>query len=135
MTKLTQSQENFCLEIVKGVSPADAYNVAYPKNKGNMRSKQNMASALGLNPKVIKRVNDLRRKTEEGAILTAIEIQEKFTSIILDPESKVQEKINALKELGRIKGMYEIKIKQEVKMEFDLQEASRLIAESKARLK
>lgn len=66
---LTSKQEKFCEEIAKGKTQYESYIIAYPKaKKWNRNSVDREASILIQNPKIIQRVNQLRKSTEKKVI-------------------------------------------------------------------
>lgn len=87
--KLTQKQERFVQELIKGKSQRQAYRIAYPSSK---KWKDNVvdvkASELLKNGKVSVRYNELRgkviKRAEEKAIITAEEIIKEIASIAKD---------------------------------------------------
>lgn len=87
--KLTQKQERFVQELIKGKSQRQAYRIAYPSSK---KWKDNAvdvnASKLLKNAKVSLRFNKLRdklvKRTEEKAIITAEEIIQGIAEIAKD---------------------------------------------------
>lgn len=87
--KLTQKQEKFVQELIKGKSQREAYRIAYPSSK---KWKDNVvdvkASELLKNGKVSVRYNELRgkviKRAEEKAIITAEEIIKEIASIAKD---------------------------------------------------
>lgn len=87
--KLTQKQEKFVQELIKGKSQRQAYRTAYPNSK---KWKDNVvdvkASELLKNGKVSVRYNELRgkviKRAEEKAIITAEEIIQGIADIAKD---------------------------------------------------
>lgn len=87
--KLTQKQEKYVQELIKGKSQREAYRIAYPSSK---KWKDNVvdvkASELLKNGKVSVRYNELRgkviKRTEEKAIITAEEIIRGIANIAKD---------------------------------------------------
>lgn len=87
--KLTQKQEKYVQELIKGKSQREAYRIAYPSSR---RWKDNVvdvkASELLKNGKVSVRYNALRnrviKRTEEKAIITAEEIIKEIADIAKD---------------------------------------------------
>lgn len=86
---LTQKQEKFVQELIKGKSQREAYRIAYPKSKKWKDNSVDVnASKLLKNAKVSLRYEKLRNKlikrTEEKAIITAEEIIQGITDIAKD---------------------------------------------------
>lgn len=79
MTKLTQKQEQFCLAIVQGVTQRDAwraagYSCSYESIDGN-------AHRLASNPKILARVAELRKLTEDKTIMEIKERKQRLSEI------------------------------------------------------
>lgn len=87
--KLTDKQERFVQELIKGKSQREAYRIAYPSSRkwkdSNVDSK---ASALFKNGKVRARFNEIKgkviKRVEKKAIITAEEIIKEIASIAKD---------------------------------------------------
>lgn len=94
--KLTDKQERFVQELIKGKSQREAYRIAYPSSRkwkdGNVDSK---ASALFKNGKVRARFNEIKgkviKRVEKKAIITAEEIIKEIASIAKDDMSNYLE--------------------------------------------
>lgn len=87
--KLTQKQERYVQELIKGKSQREAYRIAYPSSR---KWKDNVvdvkASELLRNGKVSVRYNEIRgkvvKRAEEKAIITAEEIIQGIADIAKD---------------------------------------------------
>lgn len=86
--KLTQKQERFVQELIKGKSQREAYKAAYNAKKMSDNSIDVEANKLLKNPKVSLRYEALKSKvikrTEEKAIITAEEIIQGIADIAKD---------------------------------------------------
>ena len=80
--KLTQKQENFCLNILQGMSQREAYIKAGYSNKQSFVTIDRNACGLLKNNKVLTRLEELRQKTQNDKIASVIECQEILTEII-----------------------------------------------------
>ena len=67
---LTKKQEMFCQEVVKQDTYSAAYRIAYDCSKWNDESVNVEASKAMADPKIILRVNELKKKVEEKALYT-----------------------------------------------------------------
>lgn len=79
MTKLTDKQERFVQEIIKGKSQREAYKIAYPKSVNwTDNAVDSRASRLAKIDKVLTRYNELHnrliKEAEDECIITAKEI-------------------------------------------------------------
>ena len=78
--KLTQKQENFCLNIFQGMSQREAYIQSYKPNYAITTIDAN-ASRLASNEKVLKRLTELREKAQNNKIASVIERKEILSEI------------------------------------------------------
>jgi len=78
--KLTQKQENFCLNILQGMSQREAYIQSYKPNYAITTIDAN-ASRLASNEKVLKRLSELREKAQNSKIASVIERKEILSEI------------------------------------------------------
>ena len=78
--KLTQIQENFCLNILQGMSQREAYIQSYKPNYAITTIDAN-ASRLASNEKVLKRLTELREKAQNSKIASVIERKEILSEI------------------------------------------------------
>lgn len=85
---LTQKQERFVQELIKGETQRAAYKIAYNASKMSNKSIDEAASKLLKNTKVATRYNQLKSKVikraEEKAIITAEEVLREIASIAKD---------------------------------------------------
>lgn len=79
---LTANQEKFVQGIIEGLSQAEAYRNAYPKQKNTDKTVWENASRLMSNPKVKARVQELRDLMAKPTIMTAQERLEFLTGVI-----------------------------------------------------
>ena len=78
--KLTQKQENFCLNILQGMSQREAYIQSYKPAYAITTIDAN-ASRLASNEKVLKRLSELREKAQNNKIASVIERKEILSEI------------------------------------------------------
>lgn len=83
---LTDQQERFVQELIKGKSQREAYKIAYPKSaKWKENAIDSQASQLFKNSKVAKRYNELHnrviKESEFEAIATAKDVLKELTAI------------------------------------------------------
>lgn len=78
---LTNRQEKFVQELVKGKSQREAYKIAYPASlKWKENTVDSRASVLMRNEKVSKRYEELKKKIENRIVYDAAEVRQ----VILD---------------------------------------------------
>ncbi|MDD4873381.1 MAG: terminase small subunit [Dehalococcoidales bacterium] len=78
--KLTQKQENFCLNVFQGMSQREAYIQSYKPNYAITTIDAN-ASRLASNEKVLKRLSELREKAQNTKIASVTERKEILSEI------------------------------------------------------
>ncbi len=86
MKRLTDNQERFVQELIKGKSQREAYRIAYPKSKNWKDSAvDETASKLLKSPKVFPRYNELRdrliKEAEDECMVTAKEVLRELSYI------------------------------------------------------
>ncbi|MEG2050904.1 MAG: terminase small subunit [Oscillospiraceae bacterium] len=78
MSKITDKQERFIQELIKGKSQREAYRTAYPNCKASNKTVDEMASKLIHNDKVNTRYNEIHdrliKEAEDECIITAKEV-------------------------------------------------------------
>lgn len=107
---LTQKQEQFCQNIVKGMSQSDAYRAAYPGTKMSDKSIWEKSSILSKNVKVEARIKELRDMQAVSKIMTAQERLEWLTEIIKSKEETTSDKLRASDQMNKMQGEYIQKI-------------------------
>lgn len=92
---MTPKQEKFVQNLIKGMSQRKAYQDAYPKSKKwEKKAVDSRASSLLKNDKVLERYNELQKKAEDKAILSATERKVWLSNII---SGKQHEKVYVIK--------------------------------------
>ena len=95
---VTPKQERFVQNIIKGMSQREAYRDAYPKNKSKDEVIDVKACELLKNGKVKVRYEELLKRLEDKAIMTAEE-RMKWLSKVINADIKIkQEYDNEIKE-------------------------------------
>lgn len=113
---LTAKQEKFAQCIIEGMSQADAYRSAYPKQRMSDKTLWETASKLVKNPKVAARVAELRSELAKSSIMTAQERLEWLTAIIKSDGETTADKLKASDQMNKMQGEYITKIEGEMKM-------------------
>lgn len=72
--KLTQKQEKYCLNILQGLSQHDSYLGSYECGKMLPATIDRKACELMKNGKVRARIAELRKRLEDSAVMTKLEI-------------------------------------------------------------
>jgi phage terminase small subunit len=113
---LTANQEAFVQNIIQGMSQAEAYRSAYPKQKMSDKTVWEAASRLMKNDKVIARLTELRNELAKPSIKTAQERMEWLTQLIDNADEGTNEKLKAVDILNKMEGLYVQNIRGEIKM-------------------
>lgn len=137
---LTDQQEKFCHEIVKGKSLFDAYQVAYPASKNYKRRSMtdSKASTLMAQGKIQGRIEALRAPIIRKTVYTAIEAHEEAGEVLARAMAAQQfgPAIAAVQLRAKIHGL--ITEKREVKLtkmdDFDAREKEDMMAALTAEL-
>lgn len=112
---LTANQENFVQNIIQGMTQADAYRAAYPKQRMTDKTIWESASKLMSNPKVITRLKELRDQMAKPSIMTAQERLEWLTEQIGNEDVDINAKLKAIDIMNKMQGEYVQKVEAEVK--------------------
>lgn len=112
---LTAKQEQFVQNIIQGMSQADAYRSAYETKRMSDNAIYREASLLVDNPKVAKRLSELRNELAKPSIKTAQERMEWLTQLIDNEEEGTSEKLKAIDIMNKMDGLYVQKISGEIK--------------------
>ena len=122
MAKLTEKQNQFCLEYLKTGNGARAYETAY--GVSNDRTARVNASKLLRKPQVQTRLAELQAEVESEKILSAREIQEMLSSIgrrelyetvylptgeQAQKQTSIRDSCRALEILAKINGLFVVK--------------------------
>lgn len=107
---LTAKQELFVQNIIQGMSQADAYRSAYPKNRMSDKTLHEAASRLMTNSKVIARLKEIRDINASPAIMSAQKRKEWLTEVINDPDVDINARLKASDQLNRMEGEYVTKV-------------------------
>lgn len=107
---LTAKQELFVQNIIQGMSQADAYRSAYPKQRMSDKTVWETASKLMANPKVITRLTELRNELATHAIMSAQKRLEWLTGVIQSEEESTGDKLRAVDIMNKMQGEYVTKV-------------------------
>ena len=108
--KLTVKQEKFCIEYLKDGNASRAYREAY--NCANMKDETigNNAYKLLQRNDIATKVKELRAKIEDNSIMTAKQLKEFFTKVVMntleDDEPKLNERLKAAELLGKTMAIF-----------------------------
>lgn len=112
---LTPKQEAFVQNIIKGMSQADAYRTAYPKQNMSDKTIHEAASRLMKNDKVLARLNELREQLVKPSIMSAQKRLEWLTGLIEDKDVAIGDKLKAADIMNKMQGEYTQKVEAELK--------------------
>lgn len=111
---LTAKQERFVQCIIEGMSQADAYRSAYPKQRMSDKTVWEAASRLMANSKVIARIDELRAELVKPSIMTAQKRLEWLTDLVNNEEEDTNDKLKAIDIMNKMQGEYVQKIEADV---------------------
>lgn len=114
---LTAKQEQFVQNIIQGMSQADAYRTAYPKQKMSDKTIWETASKLMANPKVVTRLTELRNELSKPSIMSAQQRLEWLTKLIQSDGESTTDKLKAADIMNKMQGQYVQKIQADVQTE------------------
>ena len=117
---LTEKQEKFCLNIINGMSQADAYRDAYPGIKMSDKTVWERASVLAKNNKVKARIDELRAELAKPLIMTAQERLEWLTTVVKDEEQVIDVRLKASDQMNKMQGAYVQRIEADVDTHIDI---------------
>lgn len=107
---LTAKQEKFVMNIIDGMSQADAYRSAYDSKKMSDNAIYREASLLMSRPKIAQRVKELRDQMAEDDIMTAKERLRWLSQIIKSEEETTADKLKASDQMNKMQGEYVQKV-------------------------
>lgn len=81
MSNLTPKQEKFCQCVAQGSTYSDAYRQAYDCKKMKMNTINNNACKMMLNSYITARIEEIKAKTSEKLVYTALESFNKLCEI------------------------------------------------------
>jgi len=117
---LTAKQEQFVQNIIQGMSQADAYRSAYPKQKMSDKTIYEAACRLMANSKVVARLAELRKELAKPAIMSAQKRLEWLTERIEDEETDINAKLKAIDIMNKMQGEYVQKVEANVVSEVNI---------------
>lgn len=118
---LTKKQEQFALNVVKGMTLSDAYRECYDCENSSPETIWVEASLLKDNPKVAERIRELRERLAEPHIMTAQERLELLTNIVkAEEEHDINARLKALDIMNKMTGEYVQKIDANVNADVDI---------------
>lgn len=129
---LTDKQEQFCKNIIEGMSQADAYRNAYPNIRMADKTIQENACRLAKKDAVKARIKELRDALAKPSIMTAQERLEYLTRVIkgeefeksavaidgdikfVDEPAPIKTRLQAVDIMNKMQGEYVQKVEAEV---------------------
>lgn len=128
-TGLTKKQEDMAQGIANGLTNAEAYRAACHLGD-DVRANDNSYHMLKRNPKIMERVNELRRQAEEQAILDRQARQALLTNFALDETVSNSDRLSAIDKLNKMSGDYSETIRNEVSGQIDVKEERHTVMEN-----
>lgn len=103
---LTQKQENFTLDLLRGLSETEAYKNNYAVANMSVGSIYVEACRLKQHPKISLRLAELRLPGAEAVIATREELAETYTELFKNEETKTRDKVAVGREISQLYGYY-----------------------------
>lgn len=136
MVKLTSKQEKFVQNLLKGLSQTDAYKKAYNTSKMKEKTIIEKASVLANKDNIRTRYEELNKRAEDKAIMSAIERKKWLTKVIncgvkvkqeYDNEIKeydpyMSDRLKALDMLNKMDGVYVTKLNGDINVNKKLED-------------
>ena len=136
MVKLTSKQEKFVQNLLKGLSQTDAYKKAYDTSKMKEKTIIEKASVLANKDNIRTRYEELNKRAEDKAIMSAIERKKWLTKVIncdvkvkqeYDNEIKeydpyMSDRLKALDMLNKMDGVYVTKLNGDINVNKKLED-------------
>lgn len=136
MEKLTIKQEKFVQNLLKGMSQREAYKNSYDASNMKNETIDRRASELFKNGKVKARYEELNKRAENKAIMSAIERKKWLTKVIncdvkvkqeYDNEIKeydpyMSDRLKALDMLNKMDGVYVTKVNGDINVNKKLED-------------
>lgn len=136
MEKLTIKQEKFVQSLLKGMSQREAYKNSYDASNMKNETIDRRASELFKNGKVKARYEELNKRAEDKAIMSAIERKKWLTKVIncdvkvkqeYDNEIKeydpyMSDRLKALDMLNKMDGVYVTKVNGDINVNKKLED-------------
>ena len=136
MVKLTSKQEKFVQNLLKGLSQTDAYKKAYNTSKMKEKTIIEKASVLANKDNIRTRYEELNKRAEYKAIMSAIERKKWLTKVIncdvkvkqeYDNEIKeydpyMSDRLKALDMLNKMDGVYVTKLNGDINVNKKLED-------------
>ena len=136
VVKLTSKQEKFVQNLLKGLSQTDAYKKAYNTSKMKEKTIIEKASVLANKDNIRTRYEELNKRAEDKAIMSAIERKKWLTKVIncdvkvkqeYDNEIKeydpyMSDRLKALDMLNKMDGVYVTKLNGDINVNKKLED-------------
>lgn len=114
---LTKKQKTFAKAVAMGETGAEAYRIAY-SDKGKKKTQGDQASRLKADSRIAAEIEAIRLANEAAAYRTAEGLRSlilhSLTQVLIDPETKAAQKIQAARVLGDVTeiGMFTTRVEQ-----------------------
>lgn len=116
---LTAKEDKFCNSVASGMTLTDAYKNSY--NAENMTDKtiNEKACLLSKKDKIRARIEELRDKASDEAIMTAIERKKWLTQQIEDLGNNLGDRLKAIDILNKMSGEYITKVQGSMNLSYE----------------
>ena len=114
---LTEKQEVFVQNLIKGMSQADAYRSSYSTKNMSDKTIHEAASRLVSDSKVSARLSELRGQLTKETIMSAQKRLEWLTELISNEGEDTHAKLKAIDIMNKMQGEYVQKVEANVNNE------------------
>ena len=136
MVKLTSKQEKFVQNLLKGLSQTDAYKKAYNTSKMKEKTIIEKASVLANKDNIRTRYEELNKRAEDKAIMSAIErkkwltkvincdvkVKQEYDNEIKEYEPYMSDRLEAIDMLNKMDGVYVTKLNGDINVNKKLED-------------
>lgn len=112
---LTEKQEQFAQNIIKGMTQVDAYRSAYDTRRMTDKTACEKASLLAGQDNIRARVAELRGMISKEKIMSAQRRLEWLAETITSEKVRVSDKLRAIDIMNKMQGEYVQKVEADVK--------------------
>lgn len=116
---LTAKEEKFCNNVASGMTLTDAYKDSYDTENMTDKSINELACRLAKKVKIRSRIEDLREKAQNKAIMSAVKRKEWLTQQIEDLSNNLGDRLKAIDILNKMSGEYITKVQGDVNLSYE----------------
>jgi phage terminase small subunit len=116
---LTAKEDKFCNNVASGMTLTDAYKDSYDTENMTDKSINELACRLAKKVKIRSRIEELREKAQNKAIMSAIDRKKWLTKQIEDLSNNLGDRLKAIDILNKMSGEYITKVQGDVNLSYE----------------